>query len=217
MLRQSGAREHRKWLRMPQRQGLSHTPLRRARSLWSSSAGKRGPQSSPGACFTSLARWRRQPRSRRPRARRQPLTSSGDAERSSRSRRGGSGSSRNTDTGRHCARVQRQARGGVPAGRASGSGGCHPWGGRLLTRRSPRRGPRQGQRRSPRPPWGTVVSAVRPVRRVHGDARQLHQGEEEEEEEEVRQQAKVASRVHRISTRCRPPRAKRRSQGGKRS
>jgi len=49
------------WLRMPQRQGLSLTPCRRARLLWSSSAGKRGPQSSPGAWFTSSARWPRQP------------------------------------------------------------------------------------------------------------------------------------------------------------
>ena len=74
--------------------------MRRARLLWSSSAGKRGPQSSPGAWFTSPARWPQQPWCRRPRARRQPPASAGDAARSSRLRRGGSRSPRSTDTGR---------------------------------------------------------------------------------------------------------------------
>jgi len=60
------------WLKIPQRQRLPQTPCRRARLLWPSSAGKSGPQSSPELRFTSSARWRRQPRSRRPRARRQP-------------------------------------------------------------------------------------------------------------------------------------------------
>ena len=84
----NSAAENRMWLRMLQRQGLSYTPCRRERLLWSSLAGKLFPQSLPGASLTSSAQWPRQPRGRLPRARRQPLATAGDAARSSRLRRG---------------------------------------------------------------------------------------------------------------------------------